>query len=191
MKIFVELREWVRGRLFEVAVPQETDETALSELAEIFPDTDVVEALPGENDDRDIEGEQIVLAHPRPVRRKPRDTSFSEEEDDDDTESPSGPGKKRATRRKAGTSHGAWEILDPRVVSDPNDPTRKTVHFTPMVSGPAKMEISIAGDSVPEWMKTVDVGELEARIRKSVAVSFGRPVSDALLVSVFPARGAQ
>ena len=190
-RILVELREWVRDRLTEIAAPQETDETALTELAEMFPDPDVIEEIPGENDDRDIEGEQVILAHPRPVRRRPRDTQLSEEEEEDETESSRGSRRKRAARRRPGASRGALEIRDPRVIADPNDPTRKTVYFTPMVSGDAKMEISVAGDSFSERVKTVDLGVLEARVRKNVKVSFRRPMSDALLVSVFPKREAQ
>ena len=189
VRILVELREWVRGRLSDVAIPQETEESYLPELAEMFPDPDVIEELPGENDDRDIEREQIILARPRPKQRRPRDTDL-DPDDDDDTEAPtpSGPGRKRVARRRPGAPHGAWEIRDPRIISDPNNPNQKTVKFTPGVSGPAKMEISIAGDSFSELIKTVDVGELQARHRMSVDVLFDHPVSDALLVSVFPKR---
>ena len=190
INVLIELREWVRSKLSEVAVPQETDETALPELAEMFPDPDLVEELPGENDERDIEGEPIVIARPRPTKRRPRDFTIVDGEDDDESESSRGSGKKKAARKR-GASHGAWEIHDPRIVADPSDPTRKIVKFTPMVSGPAKMEISIAGDSFSERVKTVDVGNLHARVRKSVTVPFGKPVSDALLVSVFPKGGAR
>ena len=186
-KILRELRDWVRGRLSEVAIPQETDETSLPELAEMFPDTDVVEELPGENEDPDIEGDTIILGTPRPVRRRPKDMLLEEEDDDETESSQEGRSrKKRAARRGLGASHGGWEIVDPRIISYPEDPNRKTVKFTPMVSGAAKMKISVAGDSFSERMKTVDVGVLKASVRKSVDVVFSHPVSDALLVSVFP-----
>lgn len=189
IKVLKELREWVRSRLAEVAIPKETDETSLPELAEMFPDPDVANEIPGENDDRDIEGDQIILSRPRPARRKPRDTTLGPQDDDDPETPPVGPKRKRPARRRPGATNGAWEIADPRVVPDPqspNDPQRKIVKFTPMVSGKAKVVISIAGDSFYEHVKTVDIGEVQEGIRKSVGMQFDRPVSDALIVSVFP-----
>ena len=187
------MKSWVREKIAQAASPPESEVTEAVELAEFLPDPDAPEKIAGEDDERDIEGAQKIVARPAVIRRKsPLVIPLEAPDDPDDPDTPDDPWEPRKKklakkpRRRAQTQQEAQMAEDIRILAHEDNPARKTIKFTPRISGPASMEISIAGDSFAERMKMVSAGKLSEGVRASVEVEFDRPVSDALIVSVFP-----
>lgn len=200
-KALKELSKWVRETIKEFAVPDTTEATDLDELNEYLPDQDPDEGLPGDGEERDLEGRPIY--QPKPIKIKPHQmTSINGEGDE------GGVGQETGKGHGGGGSGGSGadgkrrkskpvKIEKVRVLQTQGDNRKKTVMFTPAESGPAKISLQIAGDSFYEPLpiskvhsggtlattgaSTVAVEMVKAE-RMSLVVTLQEPIEEAILI---------
>ncbi len=186
-----QLTKWIRVEVKKLVGPVVAKSDEINELAELLPDQDPIEQLPGEGEERDFEGNSHFSW--KPIR--PRSTSGV-------SLGPSGvPGDGTGTNGNgSGVDGGSagrsiLRITAVRILPDNEDRTRKTVLFTPLESGTGRLTISVAGDSYVEPLCIVHANQGE-RVgsglaltvvkdeREQIDVQLSEPIDDALTVSL-------
>ncbi len=156
-KTLKELVKWVRERIDELAKPDDDDgPTKLDELNDLLPDTDPEESIPGDKgDERNIEGKPVYS--PKPLKESTHKSSVDDKEGDyggagagdgrggngsgigtEEGEGSGGTGNKSPKKQ--------FEIENVRVVSNRDNPMKKTVYFTATEKGEIHVSLAFAGD---------------------------------------------
>ena len=206
-KALKELVDRVRKTVAEFAKSDTSDPVALDELKDYLPDQNPDESLPGEGDETKLDG--APRYQPNPIKSKPQ--KHSERNDDSDEENGEGhgegdeqhgdgqggePGESTGGRGGERKRSAAAKINKVRVLHTPDDRRKKTVMFTPLESGEAKISLQIAGDSYAESLQIVEVRSggvlmdresimvnMEKGERVSLDVTLGEQVEEAILVA--------
>lgn len=215
-KALKELAKRVREAISEFAKADTDGSIALDELRDYLPDLDPDESLPGEGEETNLEGApQYQL---RPIKRKPEPLPVEEDGDageGGDSEDGEGDGDgsggsggsgtgDRVGRGGGGQRGSVAKIEKVRVLHIPGNGQKKTVMFTPLESGEAKITLRIAGDSYAEPLVVVEVhsgGELigeggsaiavnmKEGERMSLEVTLGEAIEEAILISANKPKG--
>jgi len=192
------LTKKIREKLKQIAMPETSGPTALDELSEYFPDQDPDETLPGEGNERNLEGAPIYS--PKPIKFKAGSPATIDEDGEE-----GGAGSEAGGGTGGGGSGGSqgtrgriapMKIENVRVLHEASDGRKKTVKFTPSESGNAKILLRIAGDdSAAEKLRIAEVqagGQMagnstiavraRAGNRATVKVLLEDPIADAIVV---------
>ncbi len=200
-KALLQLTKWIRDAVKEHAGQAEVKTDEIDELAELLPDLDPQELLPGEGDERDFEGDSHWSL--KPIRARPKLPPLFDEEEDGEGEEDGGgnggegqgtDGEGKGGKEK-GVRRGILAITAVRILPVKDDRRRKTVLFTPLESGTGRLTISVAGDSYVEHLlieqanPSVRAGrgfDLSVTKNKRVRleVQLSEPIDDSLTVSL-------
>ena len=213
-----ELENRVRDTIREIARPSISGPVDLDELRDYLPDRDPDESLPGEGEGEEADLDGAPRYQPKPIKRKADPLPDGEgdqtggdgtgEDGEGEGEGEGGDGDHGGDESTDGNggdgTHGGGggrkgsiaRIDKVRVLHVPEDGKKKTVMFTPLESGKAKISLQIAGDSYSELLVVEKVrsgGELadknsiwvdmEEGIRMSLEVTLEEVIGDAVLVS--------
>jgi len=193
----------IRKNIKALAVPETSGTTALTELEKFFPDQNPDETLPGEGEERDLEGAPFYQL--KPIKTKPESLIDVGEDGDEGggggQEPGGGTGTGGSGDNKGGRkSTASANIEKVRVLHTSDDARNKTIMFTPLESGEAKIALHIAGDSGLERLPISEVrkGGTLATSRTSVItvnmkdgkrmfveVTLQEPVMEAIAIVAF------
>lgn len=208
-KALKELSTRIRKAVAEFAQADTAGPIDLDELREYLPDRDPDESLSGDGEESDLEG--APRYQPKPIKRKPEplpieDGGDNEEGGDGEDGEEDGDGQGKHTEdgtggdtgRGGGGKRGSAAKIDKvRVLHTPDNERKKTVMFTPLESGQAKISLQIAGDSYAESLAVAEVhsgGELTDKgsaiavdmkkgERMTLEVTLGEAVGEAILIA--------
>lgn len=196
----------IRKNVKKLAMPETSGTIALSHLEEFFPDQNPDETLPGEGEERDLEGAPFY--QPKPIKVKPESLINAGKDGDDGGgdgwKSGDGTGTGGSGGDKSGRKSVApVNIEKVRVLRASDDGRKKTIMFTPLESGEAKIALHIAGDSGLERLPISEVHKggtlatsrtsvvtvnMKDGKRTSVDVTLQEPIMEAIAVAAFKNR---
>lgn len=194
----------IRKNIKRLAVPETSGTIALSHLEKFFPDQNPDETLPGEGEERDLEGAPFY--QPKPIKTKPESLTNAGEDVDDGGGDGQKSGDGTGTGGSGGDKSGRKSVATPvniekvRVLRTSDDGRKKTIMFTPLESGEAKIALHIAGDSGLERLPISEVHKggtlttsrtsaitvnMKDGKRTSVEVTLQEPIVEAIAVVAF------
>ena len=159
-----ELGEKVREIIKEEAAPEPSAVVDLEELADLLPDVDPPESLPGDRDsgaERNLEGNAVIEL--QPIKVPPSLPFEFDDEGEGGDEGNTGGGGQGGGTGNGGTGDNSGkskyrrvEIRNARVLNSEDD-QKVSVSFTAMKGGDIKVRLRIAGDHDAEPLEIKEV----------------------------------